>query len=153
MLWRFLTAFPGFSCLNFWLVHFLDDVILFHGKFNRTIIITMAIIILFTIVGTMEFLCSTKSNPFYLLLTWLFEKSVWRSSNPVDQIRNSILILFGHIIVAFPEHFTSVLLIKRIFSHEKSIVFLFDCFLIHSTGFSQDPRTLIVKGEMANSGR
>ncbi|MFM7217768.1 MAG: hypothetical protein ACKO1U_07095, partial [Bacteroidota bacterium] len=63
------------------------------------IITTMAIVILFTIIGTLEIPLFDKLKP-YLFTTHM---SAWRSffedPLPVNEIRSSILILSGHIIV------------------------------------------------------
>jgi ABC-2 type transport system permease protein len=96
-LWRFLAAL-GVAFLSLLVVASFSIVLSVYAENSiGPIITTMAVIILFTIIGTMEIPLFDKIKPF-LFTTHMV---VWRSffDNPLDVplIRNSILVLTGHI--------------------------------------------------------
>ena len=62
-------------------------------------IITMAIIILFTIVGTMEVPVFDKVKPFLFTTHMIVWRNLFESPLPMEQIRTSIYALLGHIVV------------------------------------------------------
>lgn len=110
VVWRFLTAltlaFLALSlvgALSLMLSCFTDNSI-------GPIIITMAIIILFTVIGTMEVPVFDKIRP----LLFTFHMVVWRNlfedPIPVKQIYTSIVVLLGHILTFLS---VSVIYFKR----------------------------------------
>lgn len=98
VMWRFLTAL-SLAFLALTLVGALSMMLsCFTENSIGPIIITMAIIILFTIVGTMEVPLFDKVKPFLFTTHMIVWRNLFEDPLPVDQIRNSILILIGHIV-------------------------------------------------------
>lgn len=98
VLWRFLTAlalaFLALSlvgALSLMLSCFTDNSI-------GPIIITMAIIILFTIIGTMEVPVFDKIKPLLFTSHMVVWRNLFEDPLPVKQIWTSIGVLIGHII-------------------------------------------------------
>ena len=98
VLWRFMAAL-GMAFLALTLIGSLSLMLsAFSDNSIGPIISTMALIILFTIIGTLEVPLFDLIKP-YLFTTHM---SAWRSffedPLPVDQIRYSILFMVGHIV-------------------------------------------------------
>jgi ABC-2 type transport system permease protein len=98
VLWRFMAAL-GMAFLALTLIGSLSLMLsAFSDNSIGPIISTMALIILFTIIGTLEVPLFDLIKP-YLFTTHM---SAWRSffedPLPVDQIRYSILFMIGHIV-------------------------------------------------------
>ena len=98
VLWRFLTAlvlaFLALSlvgALSLMLSCFTDNSI-------GPIIITMAIIILFTIIGTMEVPVFDLIKPMLFTTHMVVWRNLFESPLPIKQIYTSIGVLIGHIL-------------------------------------------------------
>ncbi|MFM8432604.1 MAG: ABC transporter permease [Bacteroidota bacterium] len=97
VLWRFFAAL-GMAFLALLLIGALSLMLsCFSDNSIGPIITTMAIVILFTIIGTLEVPIFDKMKPF-LFTTHM---SVWRSffedPLPVNEIRSSVILLLTHI--------------------------------------------------------
>lgn len=99
VLWRFLTAlvlaFLALSlvgALSLMLSCFTDNSI-------GPIIITMAIIILFTIIGTMEVPVFDSIKPLLFTSHMVVWRNLFESPLPIKQIYTSIGVLIGHVVV------------------------------------------------------
>jgi ABC-2 type transport system permease protein len=97
VVWRFLSAF-AVAILSLSVVTSLSLLFsCFADNSLGPIVSTMAIIIVFTLIGTMEISLFEKIKP-YLFTTHMI---VWRDffikPLPVAEIRNSILVMTGHI--------------------------------------------------------
>lgn len=97
VLWRFLTAlalaFLALSlvgALSLMLSCFTDNSI-------GPIIITMAIIILFTIIGTMEVPVFDKIKPFLFTTHMVVWRNLFEDPLPVKQIWTSVVVLVAHV--------------------------------------------------------
>jgi ABC-2 type transport system permease protein len=98
-LWRFggalliaflsLTVVATFSLL---LSAFTDNSI-------GPIVGTMAVVIIFTIIGSMEFPLFEKISPFLFTTHTIIWKSMFANPLPLDHIIQSVLILVGHVIL------------------------------------------------------
>ena len=98
-LWRFggamliaflsLTVIASFSLL---LSAFSDNSI-------GPIVATMAVVIIFTIIGTMEFPLFEKISPFLFTTHTIVWRSMFADPLPLDHIIQSVLILTGHVIL------------------------------------------------------
>lgn len=98
VIWRFLTAlslaFLALSlvgALSLMLSCFTDNSI-------GPIIITMAIIILFTIIGTMEVPVFDKIKPLLFTSHMVVWRNLFEDPLPVKQIYTSVVVLIGHIV-------------------------------------------------------
>lgn len=99
VLWRFLTAL-SLAFLALTLVGALSLMLsCFTENSIGPIIITMAIIILFTIVGTMEVPLFDKVKPFLFTTHMIVWRNLFEDPLPMEQIRTSIYALIAHIAV------------------------------------------------------
>lgn len=99
VLWRFLTAlslaFLALSlvgALSLMLSCFTDNSI-------GPIIITMAIIILFTVIGTMEVPVFDKVKPLLFTSHMVVWRNLFEDPLPKDKIVSSVIVLFAHILI------------------------------------------------------
>lgn len=99
VLWRFLTAlslaFLALSlvgALSLMLSCFTDNSI-------GPIIITMAIIILFTVIGTMEVPVFDQIKPLLFTSHMVVWRNLFEDPLPKDKIVSSVIVLFAHILI------------------------------------------------------
>ena len=98
-LWRFFCAF-GIAFLSLTVVAtFSLALSCFADNSIGPIISTMAVIILFTIIGTMEIPFFDKIKPFLFTTHMVVWRNFFDNPLPVELIRNSMLILLAHIVV------------------------------------------------------
>ncbi|HRH65827.1 MAG TPA: ABC transporter permease subunit [Bacteroidia bacterium] len=99
VMWRFLTALA----LAFLALSLVGALSLMLSCFTENsigpIIITMAIIILFTIVGTMEVPLFDRVKPFLFTTHMIVWRNLFEDPLPMEQIRMSVYALVGHIVV------------------------------------------------------
>jgi len=96
-LWRFFSAF-GIAFLSLTVVaSFSMALSCFADNSIGPIISTMAVIILFTIIGTMEIPLFDKLKPFLFTTHMVIWRNFFDNPLPVEQIRNSVMVLIGHI--------------------------------------------------------
>jgi ABC-2 type transport system permease protein len=98
-LWRFggammiaflsLTVITTFSMM---LSAFTDNSI-------GPIVATIAVVIIFTIIGTMEFPLFEKTNPFLFTTHMIVWRSMFAEPLPLNQLLISVSVLTGHIII------------------------------------------------------
>lgn len=98
VLWRFLTAL----CLAFLALTLVGALSLMLSCFTDNsigpIITTMAIIILFTIVGTMEVPVFDTIKPYLFTSHMIVWRNLFEDPLPMEQIRTSVLALLAHIV-------------------------------------------------------
>ncbi len=98
-LWRFYAAFAiAFLSLTV-VASFSMALSCFADNSIGPIISTMAVIILFTIIGTMEIPLFDKIKPFLFTTHMVIWRNFFDNPLPVEQIQNSVMVLVGHIIV------------------------------------------------------
>jgi ABC-2 type transport system permease protein len=98
-LWRFFCAF-GIAFISLTVVAtFSLALSCFADNSIGPIISTMAVIILFTIIGTMDIPLFDKIKPFLFTTHMVIWRNFFDNPLPVEQIRNSVIILFVHIVV------------------------------------------------------
>lgn len=98
VLWRFLTAL----CLAFLALTLVGALSLMLSCFTDNsigpIITTMAIIILFTIVGTMEVPVFDTIKPYLFTSHMIVWRNLFEDPLPMEQIWTSVLALLAHIV-------------------------------------------------------
>ena len=99
VVWRFWTTLV-LAFLALTLVNALSLMLSsFSGNSIGPIISTMAIMILFTIIGTMEVPIFEKIKPYLFTTHMLVWRDLFEDPLPLQRIWNSIEILFGHVVV------------------------------------------------------
>lgn len=95
--WRFMTAFAiAFVSLTV-VTAFSMMLSCFTDNSIGPIIITMSVIILFTIIGTMEIPVFEKIRPFLFTTHMIIWRSMFEDPLPVNQIMISVVVLLLHI--------------------------------------------------------
>lgn len=98
-LWRFLSAF-GVAYLSLLVVStFSMALSCFADNSIGPIISTMAVIILFTIIGTMEIPFFDQIKPFLFTTHMVIWRNFFDNPLPVQQIVNSLSILAAHVVL------------------------------------------------------
>jgi ABC-2 type transport system permease protein len=98
-LWRFLSAF-GVAYLSLLVVStFSMALSCFADNSIGPIISTMAVIILFTIIGTMEIPFFDQIKPFLFTTHMVIWRNFFDNPLPVQQIINSLSILAAHVVL------------------------------------------------------
>lgn len=99
VLWRFLTAL-SLAFIALMLVASLSMMLsCFSDNSIGPIISTMALIILFTIIGTIEVPLFDKIKPFLFTTHMIVWRNLFEDPLPLAQIYRSVSVLFGHILV------------------------------------------------------
>jgi ABC-2 type transport system permease protein len=97
--WRFMAAF-GVAFLSLLVVASFSLMLsCFAENSIGPIISTMAVIILFTIIGTMEIPFFDLIKPFLFTTHMVIWRNFFDNPLPVEQIRESLLILAAHVIL------------------------------------------------------
>ncbi len=113
MVWRFLAAF-GVAFLSLSVVVALSFLLsAFAENSIAPIIITMSIILLFTIIGTFDIPLFNQVKPFLFTTHMIIWRNFFDRPLPVEQIAASVSVLLLHITV-----FLSVTLV---YFHKKDI--------------------------------
>lgn len=98
-LWRFMAAL-GVALLSLIVVASFSMLLsCFADNSIGPIISTMAVIILFTIIGSMDLPLFDKLKPFLFTTHMVIWRNMFDQALPVDMIRNSLLILVFHVLL------------------------------------------------------
>jgi len=99
VLWRFMSALAAAFLALVLVATFSMLLSCFSDNSIGPIITTMAVIILFTIIGTMDIPLFDKIKPFLFTTHMIIWKSFFDNPLPVSQIIESIVIMILHIVV------------------------------------------------------
>ncbi|CAN5499534.1 hypothetical protein BH11BAC2_BH11BAC2_24630 [soil metagenome] len=98
-LWRFFSAF-GIAFLSLMVVaSFSLALSCFADNSIGPIMSTMAVILLFTIIGTMEIPFFDQIKPFLFTTHMVIWRNFFDNPLPIEQIRTSVLVLTGHMML------------------------------------------------------